>query len=224
MSAASTPARRARVGRPVQASRLATVAGRASVAERLAQPSVSAGSGRTASPPRRRGGADPRRRAPRSTSTSSPGSELRLQRRRRCRPAPPAARPSSARSARTSAALGPPIPVDWIVSSSPAGGLARVAPEAAGVVAHLRLLEQLLGEHQGPAGVADEDRVGGDRGGRSERAGIAPDPIRRGAEPATREKRAPADFLQPSKHSLPSPFIPWRRIAKPRPPGRAPAG
>ena len=76
--------------------------------------------------------------------------------------------PSSASSARTSAALGPPIPVDWIVSSPPARRPPRVAPEPAGVVAHLRLLEQLLGEEQGAAGVADQHGVGGDRRGGAE--------------------------------------------------------
>ena len=43
-----------------------------------------------------------------------------------------------------------------------------VAPEPARVVAHLRLLEQLLGQHQRPAGVADEDGVGRERGGGAE--------------------------------------------------------
>ncbi len=41
-------------------------------------------------------------------------------------------------------------------------GQALVAPEPARVVAHLRLLEQLLGKHQRAAGVADQDRVSGD--------------------------------------------------------------
>ena len=72
--------------------------------------------------------------------------------------------PSSARSPRTSAALGPPMPVAWMVSRA-CRRRAEVAPEAPGVVAHLRLLEQLLGQQQGPAGVADQDGVGGDRSG-----------------------------------------------------------
>ena len=110
--------------------------------------------------------ADPREATARSTRINSPAGRspplptqdpTRIARRT----------PSSARSASTSAALGPPIPVDWIVSSSPRGGPPRVAPEPAGVVAHLRLLEQLLGEQQRPAGVADQDRVGGDRGCRA---------------------------------------------------------
>ena len=41
-----------------------------------------------------------------------------------------------------------------------------VAPEPVRVVAHLRLLQQLLGEVEGPRRVAGQQRVGGDRGGR----------------------------------------------------------
>jgi len=48
---------------------------------------------------------------------------------------------------------------------------ARIPPQPARVVAHLRLLEQLLGEQQGAAGVADEDRVRGDRRGRAQARG-----------------------------------------------------
>ena len=131
--------------------------------------SVRLGSGATASP-----GSTPKEAAlpPLGDRLARPAAARRPPRRARppgrCRPGPRGARPSSARSARTSAALGPPIPVAWIVSSPPAGRPARVAPEPAGVVAHLRLLEQLLGEQQGAAGVADEDRVGGDRGGGAE--------------------------------------------------------
>ena len=54
---------------------------------------------------------------------------------------------------------GPPIPVDWTVSSAPDGGLAVVAPEAAVVVAHPRLDEQALGDRQRPGGIAAEQGV-----------------------------------------------------------------
>ena len=59
------------------------------------------------------------------------------------------------------------MPVAWIVRSPPPCP-ARVPPQPAGVVAHLRLVEQLLGEKQGAARVADQHRVGGDRGGGAE--------------------------------------------------------
>ena len=178
MSAASAAASGGRAS-PGWASRLATAPPAALVAE-LAPAAARSARDRaaTASPARRRARRRcRRRRSPRSTSSSSPSAQARSSAVQV--PTRTARRtPSSARSASTSAALGPPIPVAWIVSSSPAGGLARVAPEPAGVVAHLRLLEQLLGEQQRPAGVADQDRVGGDRGGRAEREARRLDPSR----------------------------------------------
>ena len=68
--------------------------------------------------------------------------------RRRCRPARSGARRARSAPRRTIAALGPPIPVLWIVSGSPSGRDARVAPQAAVVVEHLRRLEQQLREPQ----------------------------------------------------------------------------
>ena len=117
-----------------------------------------------------------RRRSPsrrrRSPARRAAARRPRRRRRRcRCRPGSPGARRARRGRRGPSAALGPPIPVAWIVSSPPPAVRARVAPEPAGVVAHLRLLEQLLGQQQGAAGVADQDGVGGDRGGRAEAGG-----------------------------------------------------
>src|SRR5215212_1900043 len=89
-------------------------------------------------------------------------------------------------------------------------GRPRVAPQSPRVVAHLRLPEQLLRQHQRPAGVADQDRGGGDRGGGAEaRRHLPVDPNhphqatpvpRRGADIGA--KRPPPDLLQPSKDLL----------------------
>ncbi len=63
--------------------------------------------------------------------------------------------PSSASSEITIAALGPPMPVDWIVSGRPSTErAAAVPPQPAVVVEHPRLAQQRLGEAQRPAGVA----------------------------------------------------------------------
>ena len=75
-------------------------------------------------------------------------------------------RPSSHSSSSTIAALGPPIPVLWIVSSSPSAAAPGVAPQAAVVVEHRRLAEQQLGELERATGVAGQQRAGRQRRGR----------------------------------------------------------
>ena len=86
---------------------------------------------------RRRPGSPPRAatRSPSSSSSASaPQVPIRISGR--------APRPIS--SSTTIAALGPPIPVDCTVSGAPSRGGAGVAPQAAVVVEHLRLVEQVL--------------------------------------------------------------------------------
>ena len=58
--------------------------------------------------------------------------------------------PRSASSAITIAALGPPMPVLWMVSGRAVGGLAGVAPQAAVVVEHLRLGRAATGPAAAP--------------------------------------------------------------------------
>ena len=70
--------------------------------------------------------------------------------------------PSSISSCSTIAADGPPMPVAWIVSGSPSARGARVAPQAAVVVEHARLLEQRLRQHQRAAGVAGQQHALGE--------------------------------------------------------------
>ena len=67
----------------------------------------------------------------------------------------------------------------------------RVPPEAARVVAHLRVLQQLLGEQQGATGVAHQHRVGGDRRCRSKSLG-------HGGGPSCHRRRARPTFLSNS--------------------------
>ena len=86
--------------------------------------------------------------------------------RRTSRPAPGVRAPRSASSAITIAALGPPMPVLWIVSGSPSRAVARVAPQPAVVVEHLRLVEQRLGQQQRAARVAGQQHALGQRRGR----------------------------------------------------------
>jgi hypothetical protein len=66
---------------------------------------------------------------------------------------------------------GPPDPGRLDRQCHARGGVAVVAPQSARVVAHLRLLQQLLGQQQGAAWIADEDRLRRGRSGRSKPAG-----------------------------------------------------
>ena len=66
----------------------------------------------------------------------------------------------------TIAALGPPIPVAWMVSGAPSAAVARVAPQAPVVVEHLRAVEQRLREQQRAARVAGQQDALGERRGR----------------------------------------------------------
>ena len=73
--------------------------------------------------------------------------------------------PSPISSSTTIAALGPPIPVAWIVRSSPSAARPGVAPQPARVVEHARLLQDRLGHEQRAAGVAgQQDTLGQGRG------------------------------------------------------------
>ncbi len=101
-------------------------------------------------------------------ASSSPGCQRRRRAPCRCRPGSRAARPARPGRRGRARRWARPSRSTARVSSAPAGVSARVAPEPARVVAHLRLLEQLLRQHQRPTGVADEDRVGGERGGRAQ--------------------------------------------------------
>ena len=58
------------------------------------------------------------------------------------------------------------MPVAWIVSGSPVGGGARVAPQAAVVVEHARLDEQRLRERERAPGIAGQQHALGERRGR----------------------------------------------------------
>ena len=119
-------------------------------------------------PPRRRRRRAPTRRAPRDRRPASPGRSSGAQRRAGPDPdRPPHPELGQVGEHQRRARAAHPGRLDGQLAP-PGGRLARVAPEAARVVAHLRLLEQLLGQRQRPPGVADEDRVGGDRGGGSE--------------------------------------------------------
>ena len=138
---------------------------------------------------------DPCRRgllpAPRRTSSSSSGSGIdcrplprasrgkqkvsQSQKRdrapRRSQPSPPAARPRSQDRRARSPRSGPPIPVAWIVSSLPVASAPYIPTVRARGCSSSALAKQLLGEHQGPARIADQHRVGGDRGCRAESLG-----------------------------------------------------
>ena len=67
--------------------------------------------------------------------------------------------PSSASSRTTIAALGPPIPVDWIAQRAARRRLAVIPPQAVAVVAHPRRVEESLSEQQGVAGIGGKQRV-----------------------------------------------------------------
>ena len=71
--------------------------------------------------------------------------------------------PSAISSVSTIAADGPPMPVAWIVSGSPSGASPGVAPQAAVVVEHQRLLQQRLGQRERATGVAGQQHALGQR-------------------------------------------------------------
>ena len=79
--------------------------------------------------------------------------------------------PSAISSSTTIAALGPPMPVDWIVSGRPSRGQARVAPQAAVVVEHPRAVEQLLGHGERAVGIAGQQHPLRQLGGRAQVVG-----------------------------------------------------
>ena len=79
--------------------------------------------------------------------------------RRRCRRGSRASTPSAISSSSTIAAEGPPMPGALDRQRLAVGGDARVAPEAAVVVEHARLREQLWRERERAAGVAGQQHA-----------------------------------------------------------------
>ena len=128
-----------------------------------AAPRAAPGRARRARPRRARGSCR-RRRAPRSATTSVAEPERRVS-----------APQVPTRTSRSRAELDELLDHDrrarpahagaWIVSGSPSARRARVAPQPAVVVEHLRLVEQRLGEQQRAAGVARQQHALGQLGG-----------------------------------------------------------
>ena len=127
-------------------------------------PPVSPGSGRSG-PSAPSAALAPSAASTRSAATSSPSSRPSASARRRSRSGPAVRAPSPISSSTTIAALGPPIPVDWMVSGSPSARRAGVAPQPARVVEHQRLLEQRLRDRERAVGVAGQQHALGERGG-----------------------------------------------------------
>ena len=223
MSATSPAATGGGAPPPCRTSRLATVARRAAVAELLASAAVSSASGATA---RRRRRPAPTRRGPRRPRAAA-RAPARGERGAGADPdRPPHAQLGQVGQHQRGARPAHPGRLD---RQRPARRrLARVAPQPAGVVAHLRLLEQLLGQQQRPPGVADEERGGGDRGGGAESGRHRRRrPSRRATpRPTSMGETAAADFLQPSK-GQPAEAASyggfWNR-PNPRPPRHEPGG
>ena len=90
--------------------------------------------------------------------------ELRDRARRRCRSGRACARRARSAPRTTIAALGPPMPVDCTVSSSPSAAVPRVAPESARVVEHPRRFEQRLGHRQRAVRIAGQQHPLGQLG------------------------------------------------------------
>ena len=124
-------------------------------------PAGRAAPGRAAGPSAPRPRLTPSSGSAASTRSSSPSSERGVEGAAGPDPDRPLRTPSSASSCSTIAALGAPMPVDWIVSGRCPRGLPGVAPEPAVVVVHQRLVQQQLGKRHRPAGVA---RAAGRRG------------------------------------------------------------
>ena len=104
------------------------------------------------------------------------------------------------------------MPVLWIVIGSPSAGDPRVAPQPAVVVEHLRLGEHELGEREGAAGVARQQRARGQRGGGVDVDGHRGAPYDRGM--AKKKSASRADAVRDAVDQAFKSQIPRERISE----------